>query len=190
VEVLAKHLSLLNPRFRCEDRSRLRSLTVPLTSLPGAPASVANLRRLREIAGSEYPALEPLYSAFNGVALHKHGRTAGLVVASVDELLEFNTEWRESMGSLTDDELYDFQRDGVAFATIAASGNYFAVYRGKVFYSDHDGGDDTEWSDGLDAFFERALKEPAKFLHDAGSYTRYSDGKTETQFIPREFLHD
>ena len=79
---------------------------------------------------------------------------------------------------------------GLAFATIATSANYFVVYNGKIYYSDHDGGDDRVWGENLELFFQRALSDPAQFLSDAGCYTRYSDGRTDRQFIPESFVHD
>jgi hypothetical protein len=63
------------------------------------------------------------------------------------------------------------------------------VDRGKVCYSDSDGGNDAVWAKNLEAFFKRAPVDPCKFL-DAGCYTRYFDGKTDRQFIPETFLHD
>jgi len=189
MHALRTHLALKNPRFRCRDVSGQHHLTVNLTSLAGAPATLRELEALRDFAGAQYAFLEPLYRELNGVTLHGHRDTFGLVVARVEQLPEFASDWKDSFYE-EEDDLYPFQREGIAFATIAHSGNYFAAHNGKIYYDDHDGGDDSVWGEDLESFFERALLEPAKFLYDAGCYTRYSDGKSDRQFIPEEFLHD
>jgi hypothetical protein len=145
---------------------------------------------LRRVAGDEAEALTPLYTEFNGAVLHTNGETSRLVVAPIAELEEFNTDWRDWFEHLDPGELYDFQRSGIAFAAVAASGNYFVMYQGRVYYSDHDGGDDAIWGAHLEEFFERALSKPARFLYEAGCHTRYSDGETERQFIPESFIHE
>jgi hypothetical protein len=38
------------------------------------------------------------------------------------------------------------------------------------------------------ALLDRIADDPAKFLREVGCYTRYSDGKTDTQWIPNEFI--
>jgi hypothetical protein len=189
MKALRDHLALKNPRFRCRDTSEQHSLVVDLTSTLNPPASAPALDDLKALAGAEYVFLAPLYKDFNGIFFHGHGETFGLVVAPIEELREMATDYRESF-YVDEADLYPFQRDGVAFATIFQSGNYFVCYRGRIYYSDHDGGDDGVWGEDLESFFARALSDPPKFLLDVGCYTRYSDGATDRQFIPEEFLHD
>jgi len=189
MKALHDHLALENPRFRCRDVTEEHSLVVNLTSAVGAPATARELDELRTLAGPEYVFLEPLYRQFNGVFLHGHGDTFGLVVAPIEQLPEIAVECRESF-YVDEADLYPFQREGVPFATIFQSGNYFVCHRGIVCYSNHDGGDDAVWGEDVEAFFARGLSDPPKFLLDVGCYTRYSDGTTDRQFIPEEFLHD
>lgn len=176
MDSIAKHLALRNPRFACRDTSRRRELVVPVETIAGEPATAEELDRLEAIAGPAARALAPLYRLHDGLAFHVHGETAGLVVASVAELEELNAQWREWFSHLDREDLHEFQRHGFAFATIAASGNHFVIHDGKVHYSDHDGGDDAVWGWDLEEFFRRALADPARFLEDAGCYTRYADG--------------
>jgi hypothetical protein len=186
MKTILTHLALKNPRFRC--RADEHELVVKLRSHAGAPATARQLSSLEALAGNELRHLKPLYELANGLVFHRHRKTAGLIVARVNQLRAFAADWKESF-FVGEHELHPFQRKGVAFATIAESGNYFVIYGGKVYYSDHDGGDDQVWGKSLSAFFERALGNPARFLYDAGCFTRYSDGKTKRQFIPEEFLH-
>jgi hypothetical protein len=189
METLRIHLALKNPRFECWDHDKKHSITVKLRSAVGKPSTVRELKTLQKLAGKEYAVLEPLYREFNGLTLYMHRKTAGLAVAPIKELPAFAADCKTLLFG-DEAELYPFQREGVPFATIVESGNYFVLHEGKVYYSDHDGGDDSVWSTDLEDFFTRAVSNPPKFLYDAGCYTRYFDGKTDTQFIPETFIHD
>ena len=190
MRIIKDHVTLKNPRFICRDTSEHYQLTVPLSHAVGSPVRTSDLDELHRIAGTEAKWLLPLYSEFNGIIFHQYGDTAGLIVASIDQLEALNNEWRVWFQDMRQEELYDFQREGLAFASIAASATFFVISKGRVYYSDHDGGDDRIWGDNLELFFKGALSDPARFLFDAGCYTRYSDGRTERQFIPESFVHD
>lgn len=190
MQIINDHLKLARPRFLCRDVEERVKLTVDLENTIGQPASAKQLANLQRIAGAAFATLAPLYKEFNGLAFHRNGATAGLVVASIGDLKYLNTEWRDWFTDVPAEELYEYQRDGFAFATIACSGNYFVVSKDRIFYSDHDSGDDRPWADTLDGFFARALQDPARFLQEAGCYTRYSDGLTDKQYIPVSFYHE
>lgn len=187
---IREHLALPNPRFVCKAPSGLEEFEVPLANEAGQPASPQQLALLEQLAGPAFATLRPLYEAFDGLLLHHHGETAGLFVFPIEELAERNDEWRQWFTALDPSELYEFQRSGFAFATIVASGNYFVAHEGRIYYSGHDDGDDAVWGENVEAFFQRALSDPAGFLTEAGCYTRYSDGVTDDQLIPERFLHD
>jgi hypothetical protein len=187
---IREHLALQNPRFVCKDAYEVGELELPLSNESGPPAGPRKLDALRDLAGPAFATLAPLYEEFDGLVFHINGETAGLLVAPIDELEELNREWREWFTDVAPADLYEFQRHGFAFATIVASANYFIVHQGRIYYSGHDGGDDALWGENLEGFFLRALSDPARFLWDAGCYTRYSDGETEAQLIPERFVHD
>lgn len=190
MNLIAEHLHLRNPRFVCRDAQQ-GILIVPVRSEVGAPPSRAELRQIEDLSGEEFPALVRFYSEFDGARFHVHGHTVGLCVASMSSLEQLNEEWREGVATMAEfSEPYPFQVAGLAFATIDGSGNYFVMHRGRVYYSDHEGGDDAVWGQSLDDFFRRALSDPARFLFDAGAYTRYPDGHSSTEWIPEQFLHD
>ena len=85
---------------------------------------------------------------------------------------------------------------GIAVATVPASGNYFVmpvegVAAGKIFYADHDGWYESAFADRFQDFLVRVTRDPVKLLaEDVGCYTRYSDGKTDKQWIPEEYFPD
>ncbi len=189
MDVIREHLALPSPRFRCHDVDQSAELTVELRNAQGRPATAKQLVQLARISGDAYPTLLPLYKGFDGLVFHAHGDTAGLAVASIRELKELNTDWRAWFDDAPVENLYDYQRHGFAFATVLHSGNYFVAYRGSIYYSDHDDASGSPWAVSLEDFFERALRDPVRFLDDAGCYTRYSDGQSDKQYIPISFEH-
>ena len=102
----------------------------------------------------------------------------------IDQLKERNAEWREWFEGMDDDDMWEFQKHGIAFGEIIASGNYFIFWQGKVYYSDHDGGDDEPYGNTVSEFLDRIAANPAQFLYDAGCYTRYGS----EQWIPGEYV--
>ena len=188
MDILREYLEHRDQKFYCKDNKDQKELVVPLTNFAGPAADLDQLKILKELTKTEANSLLPLYEICNGAKLQVHQDTIGLLISPIEDLEELNEEWRESFSYYDEDDLYDFQKDGFAFAQIYQSGNYFVVSKGKIFYSDHDGGDDTKWGSNLEEFFKIALTDPAKFLYDAGCYTRYYDGKTETQYIPKALV--
>ena len=98
----------------------------------------------------------------------------------------------EEMG-LEPDEQPAGVKDALAFAEIPHSGNYFTVKisgpnTGKIYYADHDDFDDEPFAESFVDFVARIVADPAQFLYDVVCYTRYSDGKTSTRWIPKEYV--
>lgn len=190
MRILSEYLKQKDQKFYCKDNKNEKELIVPLVNLSGGSATDIQLMELKKLAKNEADYLIDLYQTCNGAKLQVHQKTIGLLISPIGELVELNEKWKESFSYYDEEDLYDFQKEGFAFAQIFQSGNYFVVHKGKVFYSDHDGGDDTKWGSSVAEFFRIALTDPAKFLLDAGCYTRYYDGKTETQYIPEKLLKE
>lgn len=185
---ITNHMKLSNPRFLCKAGDE--TLEVCLKNEINNPATPAQLSQLKLYAGNEFQYLEPLYSAFNGIIFHVNDVTAGLMVASINQIEGMNNELQDWLDMMEPEDLADFQKHGVAFATIESSGNYFIIYQGHVYYSDHDDFNEAVYAESVEDFFKMALENPAKFLNDAGCYTRYYDGKSNKQYIPEAFLCD
>ncbi|MEQ9413502.1 MAG: SMI1/KNR4 family protein, partial [Cyclobacteriaceae bacterium] len=145
---------------------------------------------LKKLISDNNDQIVNFYKTANGLKLYCNGDTSGIEIYPIDQLSELNEEWKESFSDFEEDELYDFQKNGVAFGAISQSGNYFVLLDGKVYYSDHDGGDDTILGEDFNEFLDKTVTEPADFLYEMGCYTRYSDGKTAGQWIPKEFSAD
>jgi hypothetical protein len=43
-------------------------------------------------------------------------------------------------------------------------------------------------AESFEEFLDSILADPADFLNHLGCYTRYSDGKTDIQWIPKEYV--
>ena len=84
----------------------------------------------------------------------------------------------------------------VAIAAVPFSGNYFvmpveAPAAGKIFYANHDGWYESAFANDFQKFLVHVTRKPVNLLNeDVGCYTRYSDGKTDEQWIPEEYFPD
>ena len=100
-----------------------------------------------------------------------------------DELMEMG--WEE-------DRMPTWLREGIAFGEIPHSANFFVVGvgedAGKVYYADHDDFRESPIAENLEELLDRIRSNPANFLYQCGCYTRYSDGKTDRQWIPKEYV--
>ena len=91
-------------------------------------------------------------------------------------------------------EMPAWLKKGIAFGEISQSANYFVVgvgrSTGKIYYADHDDFNKAPIAKSLEKLLDEILKDPAAFLYKRGFYTRYSDRKTATQWIPKEYVSD
>ena len=103
-------------------------------------------------------------------------------------------QWFEMMD---EDELeetgIDWLNECVVFAEIPESGNYFVMAlsgekEGKIIYSDHDGLESEIYANSFNEFLIKFLSSPASQIYHLGCYTRYSDNKTDIQWIPGEVV--
>jgi len=188
------HLRDPSPGFRCykpnsPDEKPERDIRVEHKL--GPPAGDKDIAALCSKLGEGSEQFEPLYSRHNGMTLYAPGAgvemnadwDAGIIFYAVKKLKARNAEWREWFDWMDDEDLYEFQRHGVAFGEILASGNYFVWWQGKVYYSDHDDCDGEPYGT-LSEFLDRIAENPAGFLEDAGCYTRYG----KEQWIPGVYV--
>lgn len=181
------HLHEENSRFVCEPAGPPKKVRkeFPVHHQVGKEATSKQLDRLKELAGKESKDLEIFYSTMNGGIFYVHKVDAGLFIPPIGSLSKLNREMRKWI--FDEAVTPEFQKKGFAFGEIVASGNYFIIYKSKIYYADHDGGGEKPFAANISKFFERIAKDPAKFFLDCGCYTRYSDGKSETQWIPERY---
>lgn len=187
------HIQNPAPGFRCfkagdSDESLDFDVQVENRCAPGA--SPEDIQNLRSQLGESSDELAELYSMHDGIQLYCQADSPGIELSPISSWPKLNQEWKGWFVDLEPDELWEFQAEGIAFGEVCFSGNYFVFHKGKVFYSDHDGGDDEPLAESFSAFLDRIMKDPAQFLEDVGCYTRYTDGKTDAQWIPKEYVRD
>lgn len=194
MDAFFEHLRDPSPGFRCYRPSRDETQLehqVHVQHFVGDPATDEDLAEIQRRLGPECDDMKALYSKCNGLLLYCQGEeTPGLALFPVEHWDDKNAERREWFEHWDEDDLYEFQKHGIAFGEVCFSGNYFVWYEGTIYYADHDGGDDTPLGDTLLHFLDRIVADPAKFLYDVGCYTRYSDGKTDEQWIPGQYVPD
>lgn len=189
------HIKAQSPTFHCyacSDKSESLSLVAKLSHVFGPPANLTAIQLIQEYIGPGADGFVELYSKHNGLTLYRdrNGDAEGLRLYNVEDWESRTQEMKNWYSDM--DEYPTGVADALAFAEIPHSGNYFTVKisgaeRGSIFYSDHDDFTDTAFAKSLDAFLSRIVDDPAQFLYDVGCYTRYSDGKTSTQWIPKQF---
>ena len=188
-----RHIKSGNQKFKCylnSDESETLSLTVDIYNELNPGATDEEISMLTKLIPDNNEQIVAFYKLYNGIKLYCNADTSGLQFYSIGDLKELNDEWKEGHSDFEEDELYDFQKSGFAFGEISHSGNYFILFEGKVFYDDHDGGDDTTAGETFNDFLSMIVTNPADFLYEMGCYTRYSDGKTNGQYIPKVLVAD
>ena len=59
-----------------------------------------------------------------------------------------------------------------------------------IYYCDHDDFNTEPIAESFEGFLSMIVDDPPGFMLQRGCYTRYSDGKTDTQWIPKEYVPD
>ena len=92
-------------------------------------------------------------------------------------------------------DMPDWFHRGVVFGEIPHSANYLVLQpdgnqAGKVFYADHDDFKTEAMAPSFEDLLTMIVDDPPGFLYQCGCFTRYSDGKTTIQWIPKEYVPD
>jgi hypothetical protein len=164
------------------------------------PASAEAIAQVRQLLGSHADKVAALYRVHDGFVLYQDTKSeaAGIQLLPVEQWSEATDDMRDWFEHLADEPENDPDHivTGIAIATVPHSGNYFVMpiegtSAGKVFYADHDGWYESAFADDFDDFLAHVVREPVKLLaEEVGCYTRYSDGKTDAQWIPEEYFPD
>lgn len=205
IQELRKFVETPNPRFLCRDTGwpepgPERWVASLSHELPG-PATEPELKALRE-GGVPEDFIE-FYSQHNGAVLYRDSiknhagfHATGIYLAPVSEwplLGSYAQEWIDSLDAAERQELVpEWTEDAIVFGEAPNSGNYFILAmsgekRGRIFYFDHDGFEFEEYAENLPQFFSKVTYRPAEQLHSLGCYVRYTDGVSDTQWIPEAY---
>ena len=197
-----QHLKDPYPAFRCHaagDRSERIAWTARVTHEIGDPVSSADQKKLRSLLGNAGAEFLMFAKAHDGVQLYIDtlSDTVGVQIYRAAELEDRTEEMRQSMTNMgwEEENWPDWFKTGVTIGELPHSANYFVLERegehaGKVFYADHDDFQEEPLADGFDLFLNMIVSDPPGFLYERGCYARYSDGKTDKQWIPVEYVAD
>ena len=164
------------------------------------PASSESIDRVRQMLGSHADKVAAFYERHDGFVLYRDtlSEAAGIELLPVEQWAGATDDMRDWFDHLAEEPENDPDHilTGIAIATVPHSGNYFVMpvegpSAAKIFYADHDGWYESAFADDFDGFLAHVTREPHKLLaEEVGCYTRYSDGKTDAQWIPEEYFPD
>jgi hypothetical protein len=202
IERFLAHLADSAPGFRCyacDDDSESLQLLAHVSNQLGPPASARDLARIDELLGANGGPFKELYRHGNGFVLYQDSRSdaAGVHLYPVGKWRRRSARMRAEFRDMgwEEDELPEWLNRGIAFGEIPHSGNFFVVEPsglegGAIYYADHDDLEEEPIAATLASFLDEVSSAPAEFLDSCGCYTRYSDGKSSTQWIPKEYVRD
>jgi hypothetical protein len=190
------------PGFRCyaaQNKSGPR-FVARVQHVLNAPASSKSLAQIRQLLGSYADKIVAFNQHHDGFVLYCDtlSDAAGIELLPVEQWEEATDDMREWFGHLADEPENDPDCivTGIAIATVTYSGNYFVMpvegpSAGQIFYADHDGWYEAAFDNNFDDFLLHVTRNPVCLLNDeVGCYTRYSDGKTDLQWIPEVYFPD
>ena len=199
---LREILSHASPSFRCYyagDRTEQLRFTAHMQHILGKPATATALAQLDSQLGDAGIVIRELYAIHDGMTLYCDTKSdaAGFELFPIADWQTQTADMRESMEAMgmEVDEMPGWFSSGVVVGQIPHSANYFVIGTtdddsGKIFYMDHDDFIEEPIADSVELLIDALLADPAQFLYDRGCYTRYSDGKTDRQWIPKQYLNE
>ena len=144
LQYMQTFLDLLNSKnqsfkcFKAGDKSESLDYSVNVSSEIREGSSEEDLKILQQLIPENCQEIFEFYKLCNGVKLFCDEETAGVEFFKANELVAENEGWKAWFSERDENELCNFEKNGIAFGTIPKSGNYFILYEGKVYYSDHD----------------------------------------------------
>lgn len=192
------HLSHGRPGFVCTEagpNSQL-SFTASVTHRVGEPASASELGRLRRLLGADDPDLITFYACHNGLTLYCDvlSDAAGIHFFSMDQIVEATRYFDERFREFQMEVLYGDLMNGVVVAEVPGAVSYFVYQtgterRGSIYYLMYDPMyDEGLRFESLPDLLDQIVANPAQFMNDLGCYTRFSDGVTDKQWIPDQYV--
>jgi hypothetical protein len=135
----------------------------------------------------------------DGVLLYRDSKSdaAGIEFFKATDWHSRTKEMRDSMIAMgfAEDQMPDWFHRGVVFGEIPHSANYLVLQpdgnlAGNIFYCDHDDFRSEPMAASIEEFLSMIVDDPPGFMYRCGCYTRYSDGKSDIQWIPMEYVAD
>lgn len=193
------HISAENPGFRCYacgDPCENCSFTAMVSHALSPPAGATELAVMESTLGNDDAGVRAFYSRHNGAMLYRdcNSDAAGIRLFPIRQWSSITNDIRSQFTEFGLDQLYGNLMSGTVIGEVFQSCNYFFYQTsksrlGQVIYLMHD----PAYDKGLpfESFADllgRMVNDPAQLLNDLGCYTRYSDGVSGTQWIPKQFV--
>jgi hypothetical protein len=206
-EALLAHPAPAFACYACGDRREKEALVAPVTHVANAPADVTAFGRIPDVPGADgarafYQTRDGglLYTA-KGLMAAQGGPEEGIEIfplhewdARTQESVDF---WNES--EYADDEMPYGRNDFIAIAHSRGASTYVhwvtrGPNAGKVYWwatTMPPEANDPPLANSFEGFIELICTKPVYFLNDLSfCYTRFSDSKTDTQWIPKRYIAD
>jgi|SRR5262245_21962085 len=202
LELFDTHLRDPAPGFRCYacgDRSEIPKLLARVMNVIGKPGSAKAIAAVSKACGATSPVLTRFVELHDGVLLYRDGKSdaAGVEFFEATAWQSRTQEMHESMTEMgfEEDDMPEWFHRGVVIGEIPHSANSLVIQStgdqaGQVFYCDHDDFRTEPIAQSFEDLLAMIIKDPPAFLYQCGCFTRYSDGKTEIQWIPKEYVAD
>lgn len=188
------------PGFQCRGAGKpaVKTHLARVAHLLGSPLWRDDVVAVKNLLGEFADPFVKLYTRHDGFVLYRDllSDAAGVRVLPFREWRAAREDLDSWLDDIEDERDPDCIKQGIPFAEAPHSGNYFVLpivgpSSGKVFFANHDGWYEGPFADSLDGFIQRVCSEPILLLNEAlGCYARYSDGETDTQWIPSQYFQD
>jgi hypothetical protein len=171
----------------------------------GPPADAAALAAVTARVG-DLPEVIEFYRRFGAVRLFRDtvaaepiGFDSAYSIAPPGAWPALREAFEPWLDGLSDEEraawLPAWIDDCIVIGEVPNSGNYFLLPlagadRGKIFEFEHDGFEFIERAPNLAEFLDSLATVDDKRLDEIRGHTRYADGKTPTQWLCLQYLHD
>ena len=202
IQTFETHIRDSAPGFRCYaagDKTKTPAFLAKVSHKLGSPAKSKSLAANKQISAKAAEPFRELWQLHDGMCLYCDSKsdTKGIQFFGAANWQSETETMRSEMSAMGFDEaaMPEWFANCTVFGQIPHSANYFAVGTeglgsGQIYYLDHDDYREDPIASSLDALLDMIAADPAKFIHERGCYTRYSDGKTNKQWIPQEYIPD
>ncbi len=201
---LEELLERKNQRFICipagAQSGEHTTFTAYITHEVSPPLASKQLKELEEKIGY-HDQLFKLLSMYGSVRLFCDSLSdnSAYYLAHPDEWSDLYQNFNMWLENLDENERKDFLpgwiENALVIGEIPSSGNYYLFplsgdERGKVFEFEHDGFEFIEEGKDLYRFIDKISTVNESLINNILSHTRYSDGKTDTQWLAQRYECD
>jgi hypothetical protein len=207
LESLLQHSDPAFACYACKDRLKKEAFIAPVSHRANRPADSRLLEHIPSIPDAE--AASRFYGSHDGALLYTApglmskagGPDEGIEIFPINEWTDRTTQMVDSWqdGGYEDDQMPYGRHDFIAFAHSRGASSYIhwvtrgpragAIYWWAWTMPPKKQG--APLAPSFSAFVEIICTQPVHFLNNLLlCYTRFSEGKTGTQWIPNRYLHD